>query len=66
MQWVLTHSLICILAACVAFFVGLALRPTEPCSVVITGESVTIRACIFSGEFVDYAKALHVAHHPGF
>nr|QED43223.1 TGB3 [Garlic common latent virus]QED43230.1 TGB3 [Garlic common latent virus] len=31
------------------------------CSIAITGESVTIRGCKFTPEFIEYAKTLEVA-----
>nr|QED43236.1 TGB3 [Garlic common latent virus] len=31
------------------------------CEIVITGESVTIRGCKFTPEFIEYARSLEVA-----
>ncbi|AIZ76616.1 triple gene block protein 3 [Elderberry carlavirus A] len=37
--------------------------PERTCSVIITGESITIRACEFTKDFVDYAKSLKIPNH---
>lgn len=55
-------------AIIVVTFLGceLALRATKSrqgCTVVITGESVKIIGCEFTGSFIEYAKNLKPANH---
>ncbi|AIZ76622.1 triple gene block protein 3 [Elderberry carlavirus B] len=33
------------------------------CTVVISGESIVIRGCEFTEQFIEYAKGLRVANH---
>lgn len=33
------------------------------CTVIITGESVTIQGCEFNKDFIDYARELKPAYH---
>nr|QED43140.1 TGB3 [Garlic common latent virus] len=33
------------------------------CTIIITGESLTIRGCEFTPDFIEYAKTLGVAKH---
>nr|QED43242.1 TGB3 [Garlic common latent virus]QED43248.1 TGB3 [Garlic common latent virus] len=38
-------------------------RAESSCTVIITGESLTIRGCEFTPDFIEYAKTLRVAKH---
>nr|QED43116.1 TGB3 [Garlic common latent virus] len=38
-------------------------RSESSCTIIITGESLTIRGCEFTPDFIEYAKTLGVAKH---
>nr|SNQ27849.1 triple gene block protein 3 [Elm carlavirus] len=61
----LRELLVCTTVALIAF-AGLKLLldgPGRGCTIIITGESVTISHCDFTGEFIDFAKTLKPHNH---
>nr|CAA57043.1 7,6K protein [Garlic common latent virus] len=53
-----------LLLTLISLYLYSALRNADSgCSVIITGERLTIRGCAFTPEFIEYAKTLEVARH---
>nr|UCR98425.1 triple gene block 3 [Apple stem pitting virus] len=58
-----------IAAACVAYLVLLLaqlllMNSSNQCTIVITGESVSIVGCVYSESFIELVKGLKPYYHP--